>query len=77
MEIPWQRLSPEALQALVEEFVTREGTDYGQQEFSLAEKTAQVLAQIRQGSVVIRHHPDTRSTGLFPADPPPREGANG
>jgi len=29
MIIPYDKLSPEALQALIEEFVTRDGTDTG------------------------------------------------
>jgi hypothetical protein len=33
--IPFQDLSPEALRGVVEEFVTRDGTDYGEFEVSL------------------------------------------
>ncbi|MYM61980.1 YheU family protein [Pseudomaricurvus sp. HS19] len=53
MEIPWQRLSPEALRGLMEEFITREGTDYGESEVELEEKVLQVERQIRAGEVVI------------------------
>lgn len=66
MEIPADRLSPEALRGLVEEFVTREGTDYGDQEVSLETKVAQVLAQLRRGEVVIRYDPKSQTCGLFP-----------
>ncbi|MGL5266903.1 MAG: YheU family protein, partial [Plesiomonas shigelloides] len=34
MIIPWQQLEPETLNNLLESFVLREGTDYGQQEMS-------------------------------------------
>jgi len=53
MIIPYQKLSSDALQALVEEFVTRSGTDYGCAETSLAEKTQQVMCQLEKGEAVI------------------------
>ena len=33
-KIPIDRLSPEALQGIIEEFISREGTDYGNWEVS-------------------------------------------
>ena len=65
MDIPVDRLSPEVLCALAEEFVTREGTDYGAVEASLDVKVAQVLDQIRQGLALIRFDPKTQTCGLF------------
>jgi uncharacterized protein YheU (UPF0270 family) len=53
IEVPADQLSREALLGLVEEFVTREGTDYGEREFSLDEKRERVLAQLARGEVVI------------------------
>ncbi len=53
MLIPWQQLNADTLQRLIESYVLREGTDYGDEEVSLADKTAAVLQQIRQGQVVI------------------------
>jgi len=53
MEIPHTALDPATLCNLVEEFVTREGTDYGNHEYSLQDKVRQVLRQLHQGSVVI------------------------
>lgn len=53
MLIPHTALSESTLQNLLEEFVTREGTDYGLQAFSLADKVAQVLRQLEAGRVVI------------------------
>ena len=53
LEIPPAQLSDEALQAIVEDFITREGTDYGHRDFSLAEKVAQVKRQIVEGRVFI------------------------
>ncbi len=47
VEIPYAALSSEALRGVIEAFVLREGTDYGEREFTLAQKGAQVLAQDR------------------------------
>jgi uncharacterized protein YheU (UPF0270 family) len=51
--IPPQSLSAEALQGLIEEFITREGTDYGWDEVPLSAKVEQVRRQIEKGDVVI------------------------
>lgn len=53
MIIPMEALSDEALNGLIEEFVTRDGTDYGEIETSLAHKVTQVKAQLKRGDVVI------------------------
>ncbi|ARU26041.1 YheU family protein [Cellvibrio sp. PSBB006] len=53
MIIPAQSLSAEALQGLIEEFITREGTDYGWDEVPLSAKVEQVRRQIEKGDVVI------------------------
>jgi uncharacterized protein YheU (UPF0270 family) len=53
MEIPHKALEPDTLRNLVEEFVTREGTDYGHYTGSLADKVSQVLRQLESGRAVI------------------------
>ena len=42
MIIPWQTLDPQTLNNLIESFVLREGTDYGMQEKTLADKVNDV-----------------------------------
>ncbi|MDN3698425.1 MULTISPECIES: YheU family protein [Vibrio] len=49
MIIPWQEIEPETLQNLIKEFVLREGTDYGEFEFSLQDKVDQVIIQLKSG----------------------------
>ena len=61
MIIPHQQLSPSALRGLVEEFVTRDGTDYGLQEISLEQKVRSVLRQLDKGKVVIVFDPANES----------------
>ncbi len=53
MIIPWQEIDKETLYNLVQEFVLREGTDYGEQEFNLSDKVEQVLSLIRCGKAKI------------------------
>lgn len=61
MVIPYQQLSPDTLQNLIEEFVTRDGTDYGDTEVSLQARVDQVLSRLRAGEAVILF---SQSTGL-------------
>ena len=53
MIIPWQDLDPETLDNLIESFVLREGTDYGEHERSLADKVADVKQQLKRGEAVL------------------------
>ncbi len=65
MIIPHQQLAADTLRALVEEFITREGTDYGDVEFALVNKVAQVMAQLEAGEVVIVFDPAQESVSLL------------
>ncbi len=65
MIIPHQQLSPETLQSLVEEFVTRSGTDYGATEIPLQDKVRQVQRQLARGDVVIVFDLATESVTLL------------
>ncbi|MEE2730462.1 MAG: YheU family protein [Pseudomonadota bacterium] len=53
IEIPWDQLQAETLQGLVEEFVTRDGTDYGAEEVALSRKVEQVIRGIKAREYVI------------------------
>jgi uncharacterized protein YheU (UPF0270 family) len=64
IEVPADGLSPEALEGLVEEFITREGTDYGLREHSLDDKRAAVLKQLTRGEVAIIFDFESESTTL-------------
>jgi uncharacterized protein YheU (UPF0270 family) len=65
MIIPYQQISPDALQGLIEEFITREGTDYGEEEISLAQKVGQVERQLTRGDVVIVFDAATESVSIL------------
>ena len=53
MIIPPESLSEEALQGVLEEFIGRDGTDYGDQELSLEAKVARLRPQVVRGDVLI------------------------
>lgn len=53
MIIPHTELTPETLRALIEDFVTRDGTDYGENEVTLETKVSQVLDQLKHKQVFI------------------------
>ena len=48
MIIPQETLKAETLNRVIEEFVLREGTDYGQREFSLEQKVKHVKSQLER-----------------------------
>lgn len=66
IEIPLSRLDGDVLQAVIEEFITREGTDYGQLDMSLAQKVEQVRRQLQMGQAVIVFDDATESTSIMP-----------
>jgi uncharacterized protein YheU (UPF0270 family) len=67
IEVPPGELSRDVLSALVEEFVTRDGTDYGAVERSLEDKVADVLRQVARGEVRIVFDPESETTTLVAA----------
>jgi len=53
VELDPDQLSPAALRGLVEEYVSREGTDYGHADWTLEEKVTQVFRQLERGEARI------------------------
>ena len=72
MQIPHRELSDEALRGVVESFVLREGTDYGQRDYSLEEKMAAVMRQLDRGEAAIVFDPDSETVSIVVASPPSR-----
>jgi len=66
VEIPPDALGAEALRGLIEAFVSREGTDYGERERTLEEKVAEVRRQLERGEARIVFDPDTETVNLLP-----------
>ena len=64
VEVPYSELSADLLNAVIESFVLREGTDYGEKEFSLVDKVARVAAQLRRGEAKIVFDPESSSVTI-------------
>jgi uncharacterized protein YheU (UPF0270 family) len=62
--VPHNELAADVLRAVVESFVLREGTDYGEREYSLDEKVARVIRQLERGEAHIVFDPDTESVDI-------------
>jgi len=62
--IPHGELSAEALRGVIESFVLREGTDYGERAYSLEQKVAQVRAQLERGQARILFDPQSNTVTL-------------
>ncbi|MBR9828515.1 MAG: YheU family protein [Oceanospirillales bacterium] len=68
MIVPWQELDPDTLDNLLAEFVSRDGTDYGEQEYSQAEKIAQVRSALVRGEAVLMFSELSGLCNVVPAD---------
>ena len=69
MIIPHDQLKPETLQALIEEFVTRQGAVHGHDEdLPLDRKIEAVQRQLRLGKVVIVYDEEDESCSIMTAD---------
>lgn len=61
IEIPWRQLSSEALQGMLEELVTRDGTDYGAEETPVEVKVAQLRAALESDAAMVTFCPETET----------------
>ena len=62
--IPYERISEDVLDALIEEFVTRDGTDIT----DAFDKSKQVKRQLKSGRIVITFDPETETCAIVLAD---------
>jgi uncharacterized protein YheU (UPF0270 family) len=68
--IPVSKLSAKALQGVIEEFISRNGTDYGAIEASWETNVKQVKDKLKNGSAVLIYDDETETTNIFLADDP-------
>tara|TARA_B110000495_G_C22506983_1_gene310542 strand:- start:241 stop:459 length:219 start_codon:yes stop_codon:yes gene_type:complete len=68
MIVPWQNINADTLNHLLEEFASRDGTDYGAQETSLADKVAQLKIQLQQKQIVVVYSELHESVNIVPAE---------
>ena len=65
VEVPIEALSRAALDGLVDEYVTRDGTDYGLEERPLHAKRSAVLAQLQSGEAVVVFDAATETANIL------------
>jgi uncharacterized protein YheU (UPF0270 family) len=64
IEVPHAQLSADALRGVVEAFVLREGTDYGERDVEHDTKVGQVMRQLERGEAKILFDPVTETVDI-------------
>ena len=62
--VPYTELSPDALAGVIESFVLREGTDYGERDVPFETKVLQVRQQLERREAEIVFDPNTESIDI-------------
>ena len=68
MIIPYEKLSSEALRGLIEEFVTREGSDSGYTQKTLDENVEMVMKQLQRQEAFVVYDEATESANIVSKD---------
>ncbi len=68
VRVPVTRLSPETLQGLLEEFASRDGTDYGERETPLEDRVSQLREGLSEGEVELIYDLESESWDLLTRD---------
>ena len=71
MEIPYKSLRKELLVEILKEIVTRDGTDYGENEKSIDAKISTALRSLEQGRSCLFWNPESETASLHPIDSKP------
>ncbi len=64
VDVSGNELSPAALRGVVEAFVLREGTDYGERDVPFETKVQQVMLQIERNEATIQFDPVTETVDI-------------
>ena len=68
MIVPYEKLSPKALRGLIEEFVTRPGTDTGYTDGSLDENVEMVMKQFKRGDIFVVYDASMQTANIIPKE---------
>ena len=68
VDVPHTALAQDVLRAVIESFVLREGTDYGERELSLDDKVRRVVRLLERGDARIVFDPRTESVDVVTQD---------
>ncbi len=67
-QVPYTAISKDALEGLIEEFIQREGTDYGEFEIDLDTKKQQIRHQLQTGLALILFDHDSQTVTIAHKD---------
>jgi len=65
VEVPYEKLEPKSLRAMIEEYITRDGTYYGDSEWSMEHKVDRVIEQLESGEAVITWDLDLQTSNII------------
>ena len=68
IKIDPEKISHQALEGLIKEFILREGTDYGVKVYTLEEKIEKVKKQLNSGIIIIAYDAELESTTLIKSE---------
>lgn len=66
IEVPLERIDPDTLRRMIEEFVTREWSELGDSGYSLDDKVEQVTRQLKDGTARVVFDVTTESFNIVP-----------
>jgi len=64
IEVPYEKIDPEALKKLIEEFIERDGTFYGESELPMDQRVDMVIRQLKEGKAVITWDLKTETSNI-------------
>ena len=64
INIPFEALSADALLGVIDDYVNREGTDYGHRDYDLDQKREAVRRYLESGRASITYDPSTQTTSI-------------
>lgn len=68
IKVDYTLLSPEALDNLIIDIITRESTDYGEFTQDIERKKNQLIQQLKQEKAIIIYNPDEEACDIIKAE---------
>lgn len=66
VEVPYKQIDPDTLRRMIQEFVTRDGSDWAESGCTLEDKVKQVLRQLKNKQVKVVFDLKTQTANLIP-----------
>jgi len=66
--IPYESLAVETLMTILDDIVSREGTDYGDYDLSAEQKRQQAVAVLKSGEAVLLFDTESETIKMVPKD---------